>query len=87
MDSIKTRVLCMSYKEMCLNEICREPFIQSQDSFQSRRNFAVGGGFIFVLRIGFYEYISWESRCNSEIKVWTHFDKIKFWGITHQLWY
>ena len=59
MDSIKTRVLCMSYKEICLNEICREPFIQSQDTFQSRRNFAVGQGFCFELRIGFYVYISW----------------------------
>ena len=62
MDSIKTRVLCMSYKEICLNEICREPFIQSQVTFQSRRNFAVGQGFCFALRMGFYEYISWESK-------------------------
>ena len=27
-------------------------------------------------KIGFYWYISWESRCNIEIRVWAHFYKI-----------
>ena len=34
-----------------------------------------GGGALCV-EMGFYVDISWESRCNIEIKVWAHFYKI-----------